>query len=379
MTWRRHGRLLLVFVAIVAAVAAGVLLRRARLRALAQVSPPEVAPWAVRSAVVQQGTVSRGFPVLAELVTSREITVTGQISGTILRMWPREGVAVRSGDLLAVIDTRELRENRAAIDAQLTAARAEARRQDDELARERALLAKGGSSETAVETLRTAALAARQTSERLEREIGALDVRLGYGRITAPADGTIAARLVEPGDLCEPGHPLYRLTVSEGLRVRVQLPQSVLARVHRGSELVLEHDGEATHLRLDRIHPALDTRALGFAETDLPQRLFGLPSGARVPGRVVLEALEDQLALPREAVLGGTSPGQGTVFRIAHDDGGARVESVPVTIILEGREGIAVAGNLAVGDEVVVAHEVTLLRLRDGDSVTVTPMAGAAR
>ncbi len=360
---------LIVLVVVVVAVAL-VRLRMRRVHELAAVPPPAPAAWAVHVAPVRTGVATRGFPALATLTGSREVTLTGRISGTVMEMGPREGVRVHEGEVLARVDTRELEATIAAKEAQLAAAEAAATRATAEHAREQRLMKEGGSDASKVEEWNTAEVAAEQQVASLEREITALRVRLGYARITAPADGVIAARLAEPGDLCQPGHPMYRLTVSHGERLRVDLPQAVLEQVHPGSRVVLSHGAARLEIQITRVHPALDLRALGSAEADLAASPFGLPSGARVAARVLLARVEGALIAPPRAVLMQAN-GHGRLFKVVGDGEKTKVKVVPVAVGLHAHEGWVVDGDVAAGDRVVVAHESVLLQLHDGDPVVV--------
>jgi len=331
----------------------------------------ELAPWALNSVRVTRGTVNSGFPVLATVSTKGEITLTAQISGTILDMGPREGVAVKTGDFLVRFDTRELAENIAGLQAKLEAARAEFSRQNDELKREEELFQHGGSSKTALEARRTATVAAQKNASSLERQIQSLIVRKEYGLVKAPANGVIAARMREPGDVCMPGQPIYRMTVSAGARVRVNLPQSVLVRVDPGSILELYHGNDTVRVELNRIYPSVDALALGAAEADLSTTPFNLPSGARITGRVILDEQTDALRVPPDAVLTGEADQQSKLFTIIKSDDGYHLHVIPVQVSLTGRCDVAVTGDLSEGDRVIVAHESVLMQLRDGDQVTV--------
>ncbi len=342
-----------------------------RTREVHDIARQKLAPWALNSVCVTRGTVNSGFPVLATVSTKGEITLTAQIPGTILDMGPREGIAVKTGDVLARFDTRELAENIAGLQAKLEAAKAEFARQSDELKREEDLFQHGGSSETALETRRTATVAAQKNASSLERQIQSLIVREEYGVIKAPADGVIAARMREPGDVCMPGQPIYRMTVSAGARVRVDLPQSVLVRVDPGSPLELYHGNDTARVKLDRIYPSVDNLALGAAESDLSTTPFNLPSGARITGRVILDEQTDALRVPPDAILTGEADQRSKLFTIIKSDDGYHVHVIPVQISLIGRNKVAVTGDLSEGDRVIVAHESVLMQLRDGDPVTI--------
>jgi len=342
-----------------------------RTREVNNIAKQELDPWALKSVSVTRGTVDSGFPVLATVSTKGDITLTAQIPGTILDMGPREGVTVKTGDFLARIDTRELAENIAGLQAKLEAARAEFARQGDELNREEELFQRGGSSETALEAMRTATLAAKKNASSLERQIQSLTVREDYGLVKAPADGVIAARMREPGDVCMPGQPIYRMTVSAGARVRVNLPQSVLVRVDPGSILELYNGNDTVKVGLNRIYPSVDALALGAAEADLSTTPFNLPSGARIAGRVILDEQTDALQVPPDAILTGEADQQSKLFTVIKREDGYHLHAIPVQVSLNGRRNAAVTGDLSAGDRVIVAHESVLMQLRDGDRVII--------
>ena len=342
-----------------------------RMRDVKNVARQDVMPWALEHVKVGQGIVTQGFPVLATVTTEGEITVTGQIAGTILKMGPREGISVKAGDLLARIDTREIEDNIAGTAAKLTAAQAEVTRRDNELKREQKLFEEGGSSETSLETYRTAAIAAQNNVRALEHQISAMNVRAEYGMVVAPADGVISARLREPGDVCMVGHPIYKMTVSRGARIRVRIPQSVVEEMSPGTPLELYHGSDTLRVSLNRIYPSLDAMALGAAEADLKTPPFGMSSGARIAGRIILKQSSLSTQVPPEALIMQPGAQTGKLFKVVHQENGSHLKEMVVGIGIAGRNNVSIHGDLSPGDDVIVGHESVLLQLKDGDPVIV--------
>jgi len=368
---KRIRHYLIAMLILVALVAGGIMLHKKRAAEIAHVPAKPITPWALHVARVSNNPVDSGFPALATVSTREEVTIMARISGRILEMGPREGVRIKAGDLLVHIDTRELEDAVKSLKAQYTAAQAEAKRTSDELARETKLFKDGGSSESAVEARHTASVAAKQKVRSLEHEINALLVHKGYGEINAPADGIVAKRLAEPGDMAVPGRPLYRITASTGALARVELPQSILHEVHTGTPMVLSHNGEQLTFPIDRIFPTVDARALGIAEADLDKIPFDLPSGGRIACRIILKQVSDGIQVPYGSLLCGEDRQQCRLFKVVRQNNKDILEMIPVKVRLHGRDGIAVKGGLEPGDSVVVAHESVLLQLRDGDPVII--------
>ncbi len=373
MALSKKRRVYLIFlIAFVLLVVGGIIVHKKRVNQLAHTPREIIASWALHTAMVTKRPVDAGFPALARVATRRKVTIMGRISGRILEMGPREGVAVHKGDLLARIDTSEMEKKLQSIQAQLVAARAEANRAGDELAREKKLFKSGGSSTSAVETRKTANVTAVQKVRSLENDSASLKVQIGYGTITSPVNGIIAGRLAEPGDMCIPGHPINTITTSGGALMRVELPQSILHQIRLGTPVVLSYDGRQMTVPVSRIFPSVDARALGYVESDVNAIPFGLPSGSRIDARIILQQVDNFFRIPYDSLLCGAGDSTCRVFVIVRQDNGKNVLNiVPVKVRLRGHVGIAVDGTLKTGEQVVTAHESILLQLKNGDAVTV--------
>lgn len=351
-------------------VIGGLKLRQAHQQQLANTAAPGAAPWAVRVVEVTQGRATRGFPALALVKGANEATVAPRLDGIILEMKPREGEVVAAGDLLAQIDTRELNDRLASLEAQRLGASVDAERRARDLRRADELLKDKSISVSEVDQLQAAARGASEQVRSLDKQIAAERTRLGYAQITAPFDGVISARSADPGELAAIGKPLYRLVSTTAGRLEVRLPAEVLERVHPGTEVELTHGGQRLVLHADRIFPSLDERSLGRLEIDVPELPFGAVPGALLRARVITAAIDDTLIVPADTLLPGSDATRGRVLRLSKD-ASPRIETVPVTIRLRTADGVAVEGDLEPGERLVRAHETTLLRLNDGDPVKV--------
>jgi RND family efflux transporter MFP subunit len=80
----------------------------------------------------------------------------------------------------------------------------------------------------------------------------AASVVSSYTRITAPFDGRITEKLVEPGNMAAPGSPLLRMESAEGFRVDVRLDEARAASLSPGQSVtvLLDTQGEAREGRV---------------------------------------------------------------------------------------------------------------------------------
>lgn len=177
---------LLILLFLVVLVAGGLMLRQQRQQELAQTAPPTTAPWAVDAVSVERGRATVGFPALALVKGANEVAVAAQLGGIILEMGPREGQTVAKGDLLARIDTRELEDTLASVQAQRDGAVADAERKVRDAQRAQDLLKSHTISQSQVDQERAAARSAEEQVRSLEKQVAAARTRIGYARISAP-------------------------------------------------------------------------------------------------------------------------------------------------------------------------------------------------
>lgn len=159
---------------------------------------------------------------------------------------------------------------RAALDAQIGAARANANKADADLARARELVAKQiiskqqldaaqATAEVAHANLLAAqrqAAAAGGTVNTMEAGVRVANARslasraaaenaqlqLDYTRITAPASGEVSRKQVEVGQLVAPGQPLLSIVADTGIFITGNFKETQLAKIRPGQAVEFEID-----------------------------------------------------------------------------------------------------------------------------------------
>jgi len=326
-----------------------------------------ISAWALKMAAVREGSVTQGFPALGKVVSSSEVRIVPQISGTILKMGPREGGIVHKGDLLLHLDTRALEADAGSLKAKLISAEAVEQNDQNELQREQHLMNEGGSSASAVEQRQTRLHSDRANVAALKKQLESLQVKISYGHILAPMSGRIAKRFAEPGDAVFPGKAVYTVTAEQGGRVVVPVPLSTITRIQPGGKVELSQGKQHMFATITRINPSLDALAMGSLEIDLPQRPFSLPDGAPISVRV-LTATATGLVVPASSLRPAKEGAQRSLFKLVAQPK-PHVQLLPVSVSVCSKSLCVVEGDLQAGDDVVIAHGSVLLQLHDGDPV----------
>jgi len=330
-----------------------------------------ISPWALETAVVREGRINQGFPALGKVVSSSEVRIVPQISGTILKMGPREGGMVHKGDLIVHLDTRALEADAGSLKAKLISAMAVENNDRKELQREQHLMNEGGSSASAVEQRQTRLHSDRANVAALKKQLESLQVKISYGHILAPMSGRIARRFAEPGDAVFPGKAIYTLTAEQGGRVVVPVPLDTITRIQPGGQVELSLGSQRMSATITRINPSLDALAMGSLEIDLPQRPFNLPSGAPIAVRVFTAAATG-LIVPVDSLRPAKEGAQRTLFKLIAKPT-PHVQLLPVSVSVCARSACVIEGDLHAGDNVVTAHGSVLLQLHAGDPVIWSP------
>lgn len=289
------------------------------------------------------------------VVASRtQVTMAFQTLGRMTARRVDLGDRVREGEVLAELAAEDLAATTRAAEAAL--ASAEVQRDTARLTLERtaALAERNVASAAQLEQAQRAAAAAEAGADQARSALVQARDAEGFARMTAPFAGVVSAVYEAPGSVLAAGAPVLQLSAENQREAVIDLPEAAVGRLAPGAAFtVWQRAAPDRQVRavLDRIDPVADaatrTRRLRLTlPEDVPFRL-----GSLVRARLGT-ASEPALMLSQAAIFprGGTPH----VWRVLRDDGGARVEAVPITLAGEFQQMVLIGEGLEPGDEVVV-------------------------
>ncbi|GIX45945.1 MAG: secretion protein HlyD [Candidatus Tectimicrobiota bacterium] len=382
-------------------------------------APPQAPrPVPVRVAAVVRDTVRLQAVATGDVWPAARVDVFAQVAGRLQEIRVEVGDRVRAGQLLARLADAELRAKVARAAAEVEAlqaewakmqagarpeelaqaqsrvqhAQAELANAERLLARTRALVARGMGTAQELEAATLAVTRARTAYEVAQRELQLLragarpeerqalqarlraaqaalrlaQTELAHTRITAPLDGVVSHRYVDPGAYVTDRVALLTLVQMDTVRVRVPIGERDLAQVRPGLAAQVRVDAYPQEVFVgvvERLSPTLDpaTRS-ATVEIVVPNPEQRLKPGMFARVALTLAERRDALVVPPQALV---PDGEGVAVFVV-EDGVARRRRIRIG--LQSEQQVEVLDTLAPGTLVVTAGQ---QRLEDRTPVVV--------
>jgi membrane fusion protein, multidrug efflux system len=268
----------------------------------------------VATATVGQGDIGVYISALGTVTPVYNVTVTSRVVGQLMEVHYREGQIVHKGDLLAVIDARPYRAIMTQAEGQLARDRATLKNSYIDLDRYKMVFAQKAIPE---QTLATQQATVEQNEGTVRVDQGNLEaakVNVEYTQITAPIDGRVGLRLVDPGNIVQANGTTGLLTIAQlqPITVIFTMAEDYVSEVVRQMQLgrKLEVDAldranqtqiaKGTVLTIDNaIDPGTGTVKVRASFSNKDLRLF---PNEFVNARLLLKTLKQANLVPTAAI-----------------------------------------------------------------------------
>jgi multidrug efflux pump subunit AcrA (membrane-fusion protein) len=348
-------------------------------------------PIEVAVAPVIERAVQRSFEVVGSFVPEDDVTLSTQAPGELGEISVDIGSKVRDGQVVARLDSRELklrveqaeaglrqaearlgisrgqpfdiekqpdvRQARAALErarydwnaAQDLVNHGDISRQQHDVAR-RAFEQAEARYQAALETVRNlqAVVEERRAAAALANK------QLGDAAIISPIDGEIKTKHASRGEYVRAGDPVVTIVKINPLRLRLEAPESLAPFIARGQKVTVRVDSYGDrefHGTIRRINPSLDERnrtLIAEAEVVNPGGL--LKPGMFARARVLAESASTALLVPDKAVV--SIAGLNKVFVV---EGGQAVER-QVTLGAHDGNLVEIVEGIKTGEVVITSN-----------------------
>lgn len=307
-------------------------------------------------------TFTDGLQALGTAQARESIVLTPKVADTIRALRFDSGDRVRQGQVLVEMSSVEQA-------ADLAEARAANQAAQEELRRYQSLYDRGFASQARLDTVRAAADAS-------QARLNAGGSRIADRTIRAPFSGLVGLRTASPGQYMRPGDQIGTLDDVSQIKLDFDVPETQLARVARGVEIVARTAAYSDRTFSGRISN-VDSRIDPATRTVRVRAM--LPNTGEIlrPGMLMTVEVRsnprDALAIPEMAILDQADGAY--VYRVANGEGGPSAELVRVQIGQRSGGMAEVLSGLERGDQVVTEG---LQSVRPGQPVQVSPPAAPA-
>jgi RND family efflux transporter MFP subunit len=297
--------------------------------------------------------------------TIASVTVRSRVDSQILDVQFDDGANVKAGDVLFVLDSRQIEAQIRQAEANLARDKASLGLAEADLKRAEELAKRDFSTEQRLDIARTQVATLRASVRAAEAGLDNLRVQYSYYTVIAPISGRVGAAGLKKGNIARSGDnatPLAIINQISPIYVNFSLPQRHLPDVRES----IGKDG-ANVIATPQGFPRGSTGQVAFVDNTVDattgtfqvRAIFAnrdehLWPGALTQVRLTLRTEPDTVVVPREAV----QVSQTGSFVFVVEEGAARVR--PVTVARQIDEITVIASGLK-GDETVVTEGQLLL------------------
>jgi len=349
----------------------------------AQTSRPEAADRAPGSAATIEfapvdlltlapTTLARAVPLTGSLRAVDQTVVRTRVAGELRELTVREGDSVRAGQRIGRVDPTEFQLRVNERDAQLAAAESQVAQARRTFENNLALRERNFISQSALDASRSSMEVAIGQRDAAAAQIALARKSVNDAELIAPMSGVIGERFAQPGEKLPSDARVVSVIDLSRLEIEALVPGSEIGTVRIGQSVQLRIEGVPGEQagQIVRIAPATSagTRSVPVY-IRLKSQNPAIRAGLFAQGRLVVEELREQIAVPLSAIRDAGA--RHFVYAIEQD---LLVErDIVLGLVDDGTDGIVrvqATSGLKAGDRIVINN---LGRLRTGSPVRVRP------
>ena len=380
---------------------------------------------AVDVAIARKAWLKKELSYTGSTVPFQEISLRSQIEGQLLALNVDIGDKVSEGYIVGLIDDALLKTSLNQAEAELSALRSEVARANTQVSnaltevertrlelqqaksdarRQEKLLGEGAIAKQTAEQTITAAQTAKQALHAAQKQVqteqqavaaakgrviaqqavlAQAKERKSYAKLISPITGVVLEKIIEPGNLVQPGNEILKIGDFSRVKIEVQVSELELGKLSIGQSVKVSLDAFPNREyigTLKRISPAANTTArLIPTEIVIPNIDGKIGSGifARVNFQnatqqhivVPARAIQTELGEPKREEEELVSNLQGTVFIVIEDGKNQKVKARSVILGDKADGKVEIISGLQPGESYVVRSSKTL---KDGENVRLS-------
>ncbi|HLO68969.1 MAG TPA: efflux RND transporter periplasmic adaptor subunit [Holophaga sp.] len=241
------------------------------------------------------------IPFTGTLLAVNRAELKAEVAGRVTRVAVQEGDRVAAGSLLSAQDEDDLLLAVQAAEAQLAQAQAQMEQAKRDNDRAQSLLEKRSVTKQSAQLAETQFNAATAVVRAAESNLGLAKSRLKKSRITSPFAGEVAQRVIQPGEMLNPGQTAFTVVDNRKLEIVADLPSETVALIKTGMKATFRVPGFEAPFQatLTQVSGSVmqDGRTLRV-RLEVPNSDGRLKSGLFAEGEILADGEYQRPALP---------------------------------------------------------------------------------
>ena len=304
------------------------------------------APLNVNVKVITPGALVDYVPVTGSLMPDEEVDLSFEASGKITSIFFEEGTSVTKGQLLAKVNDKPLLAELQKLEAQIPLS-------EDQVFRQKSLLAKDAVSKEAYEQVNT-------ELAKLHADIDLVKSRIEQTELRAPFSGKIGLRTVSEGAYVSPSTVIATLTKITPLKIEFSVNEGYANAIRPGINIEFQTPPDLTNYKA--VIYAVESRVDLNTRTLKARARYANANGRLKPGKTAAIKIKSQeltnaLLVPSEAVIAEMGRS------IAYLYSGGKAKQVELIKGIRSESEIQILEGLNPGDTLIVSG---IMQLRDG-------------
>jgi membrane fusion protein (multidrug efflux system) len=327
-------------------------------------------PPAVEVTTVQTARLQDEAQAVGTLVSKQSVTLRPEVSGRVARLGFADGAAVQRGQVLLQLDDALQRAELSQAQAQLSIARANAKRNEE-------LVAQNFVAQRVLDESRAQLQVA-------QAQVALAQARLERMQIKAPFGGRVGISAVNVGEFIKDGTAVVNLEDNSVLMVDFRLSERYQTRIAVGQSVQVQVDalpGQTFAAKVTALDPLVEAngRAVAIRAQMPPEAARQLRAGMFARVMVIFGVNETALVVPEEALV--PQGGRQWVVVVQPETGGEqpvlKARRIAVTTGLRRANQVEITEGLVAGQTIVVAGQQRIQQ--DGTTVRVVDLNAAPR
>lgn len=312
-------------------------------------TPKQFAQGVSDPVVVAENPEIRDIELTSGLVGSVEpedvVYVYPKAGGDVTAVNVQAGDTVKAGQLLCVIDTKQVESAKSSLDS----AQLALRQAQEELSRQQVLYAGGGISEQAYQQYQDQVQSAQIQYNNAKTNY---DNQISYSQVTAPISGTVELCDVKVYDTVNSGNLLCVISGEGAKVVSFSVTERIRGNLNPGDQIRVEKDGNEYTGIIYEVSTMTDSTTGLFpvkARIDESLEDGSLPTGSSVKLYVVAQRSDQVLSVPLDSVYyeGGNS------YVYTYDSSSSTLHKIQVETGLNNSDYIEIDSGLTTDDLVL--------------------------